>query len=131
MIPVRAITDLADVIAGAFNHEQVILFGSYACGTPTEDSDVDVMVVMPYRGPSYRAASRVRSVMDVSFPVDVLVRSPSEVRQRLAINDFFLRDIVEKGLVLHDRHDGRVGQQGRRRLRRRRHSAALAKAQSV
>jgi hypothetical protein len=69
--------------------------------------------------------------MDVDFPMDVVVCSPTRMRRRLAMGDMFLRDIVEDGLVLHDSNDGRVGEQGRRRLRRRLHSAAIANTQPV
>jgi len=39
------------------------------------------------------------------FGVDMLVRTPEEVRQRLSWNDFFLRDIIEKGRVLYEAPD--------------------------
>jgi predicted nucleotidyltransferase len=131
MIEPRAIIALADEIVRQFDPERIILFGSQATGLHTEDSDVDLLVVMPYRGASYTAASRIRQAVDVAFSMDILVRSPSELKRRLAINDFFLADIIEHGLVLHDSNNHGVGEQSRRRLRRRLHPAALAKAQPV
>jgi predicted nucleotidyltransferase len=127
----QAILHAVDEIARRFKPERVILFGSYAWGTPTEDSDIDLLVIKRYIGPSYIAASRVGMALNVDFPMDLLVRSPAEVRRRLGINDFFIRDIVEQGLVLHDANNRRVGEQGRGRLRRRLHSPPLAKAQPV
>jgi predicted nucleotidyltransferase len=127
----RAILKLADDIIHRFHPEQIILLGSYAWGTPTDDSDIDLLVIKRYTGPSYIAASRIGMALDVEFPMDLLIRSPAEVRRRLAINDFFMKDILEQGLVLHDANDRRVGEQGRRRLRRRLHSSAVAKAQPV
>ena len=117
MIEAGTIVTLADEIAQRFRPQRIVLFGSHASGSPTEDSDVDLLVVMPHRGPAYRAASRVRLAVDVTFPMDILVCSPSRLRDRLAMGDVFLADIVERGLVLHDSNDRRVGEQGRRRLR--------------
>jgi predicted nucleotidyltransferase len=127
----RAILKLVDDIARRFHPERIILFGSYAWGEPTEDSDIDLMVVKRYTGPSYLAATRVRAAVDVDFPMDILVRSPAEVTRRLAMRDFFIMDIMEDGLVLHDADDRRLGEQGRRRLRRRLHATKVAKAQPV
>jgi predicted nucleotidyltransferase len=131
MVCADEIISLADRIAREFNPEKIILFGSYASGSPSEDSDVDLMVVMPYRGPSYSAASRVRIAINVRFPLDVIVRSPAELIRRLAMNDFFLMDIVEQRLVLHDANDCGMGQQGRKRLRRRLHFTQIPKIQPI
>jgi predicted nucleotidyltransferase len=131
MIPIRSIIAVVDEIARRFRPAKIVLFGSYAWGAPTVDSDIDLLVIKRYTGPSYIAASRVGMALDVEFPMDLLIRSPAEVRQRLDINDFFMKDIFEQGLVLHDANDRRVGEQGRRRLRRRLHSTAVAKAQPV
>jgi predicted nucleotidyltransferase len=119
MVGFKDIDRLVDQIARRFEPERISLFGSYATGTPTADSDIDLFIVMSHRGASYRAASRVRLSLDVNFPVDLIVRSPAEFKRRLAMNDFFLLDIVENGLVLHDANDSGVGREGRRRLRRR------------
>ena len=131
MIPPGSIEHLADEIARRFHPRRIVLFGSYATGTATEDSDVDLLIVMPHRGPDYETASRIRLVLDVPFPMDILVRSPVEVRRRLAMNDFFLSDIIQQGLVLHDCDNPGMGEQGRRRLRRRLHSATVSKTQPV
>src|SRR5882724_4744488 len=112
MIAARAIEVLADEIARQFKPEGIYLFGSYASGTPTEDSDVDLLVVMAHRGPAYEGACRVRLAVDVDFPMDVIVCSPARLKIRLAMGDSFLSDIVQRGLVLHDSDDRRVGDQG-------------------
>ena len=70
-------------IATAFHPERIILFGSQAYGKPTADSDVDLLVVMPYRGRHTTQAIRILQHLDVLAPLDLLVRSPEEVRERL------------------------------------------------
>src|SRR5438067_2089835 len=99
MVQAHDIEALVDRIAERFKPDRIILFGSYAYGTPTEDSDVDLMVVRRYRGP--HPGARVRQVIDVTFPLDILVRSPNEIKHRLKIGDYFIMDIVEQGIVLH------------------------------
>jgi predicted nucleotidyltransferase len=119
MITHREISALARRIAEEFHPERVILFGSYAYGTPTADSDVDVMVVMPYRGDSAKKAAEIWMKVDPPFPIDLLVRTPQEIRKRLRLGDFFIQDIIEKGKVLYDATDRRVGRQSRGRFQKR------------
>ena len=107
MISTQQIEELAEKIRAAFNPEKIVLFGSYAYGTPRLDSDVDLLVVMPYEGGDVRqAVSIVQTVMPPSssplFGIDVVVRRPDELQQRLADGDFFLREIMSKGRILYD-----------------------------
>jgi|SRR5665213_147510 predicted nucleotidyltransferase len=88
-------------IARLFKPQRIVLFGSYAYGKPTKDSDVDLLVVMPFEGKGFRKASEILSHIDANFPVDVIVRSPEEMNRRLARGDFFLREVTEKGELLY------------------------------
>ena len=85
-----------------FHPEQMILFGSYARGTPTADSDVDLLVVMPHEGPPTAKAAEIRKRIRAGFPMDLVIRSPAEVRRRLRMDDFFIREIVERGQKLYE-----------------------------
>src|SRR5437762_12725126 len=95
-IPTRVIRDFARRIAERFDPEKIILFGSYAYGEPHEDSDVDLLVIMPARNQMDQAV-RIRLTIPVSFPLDLLVRTPETLRWRLAEGDSFLREIVTRG----------------------------------
>lgn len=118
MVDSATIFDAVDRIAAEFRPAQIILFGSAAYGNPTPDSDVDLLVVMNYRGASHRVAARIRhSLQSVAFPLDIIVRRGTEIHDRVAGNDFFLAEIMRKGLVLYAADDARMGEQGRRRLR--------------
>jgi predicted nucleotidyltransferase len=96
MVRARDIEAVVDQIAREFSPESVILFGSYAYGSPTEDSDVDILVVRRHRGPEHHAASRIRHAIDAPFAMDLLVRSPAEIKRRLAWGDYFVIDIMEQ-----------------------------------
>jgi predicted nucleotidyltransferase len=107
-------------IVRGFNPRQVILFGSYAYGNPTEDSDVDLLILMNGRHVHDRALD-IRNAINFPFPLDLLVRSPEEFDRRIAWGDFFLREIRDKGKILYEAADARVDKKGRRRFR---HGAA-------
>ena len=89
-------------IAAAFHPERIILFGSQAYGKPTADSDVDLLVIMPHKGPGAEQATRIRLKVRAPFPMDLLVRSPQKIDQRLAWGDCFIEEILEKGKVLYE-----------------------------
>lgn len=94
------IQELARPIGREFNPERVILFGSYAYGTPTEDSDVDLLVIMVHEGRNSERALEIVQRLRPRIPVDLLVRTAQEIEQRLAGNDDFLRGVTERGEVL-------------------------------
>lgn len=102
MVKMEKIRRLSERIAQEFQPDQIILFGSYAHGSPTIDSDVDLLVVMPFKGKSARKALEIINKVDPRFPVDLLVRTPEQVRKRIADNDFFMREIFERGHILYE-----------------------------
>jgi predicted nucleotidyltransferase len=87
-----------------FRPQRIILFGSFANGIPTDDSDVDVLVVMPLaRGQrDVRMASTIRQRVQSSFPMDVIVRSPQQIKKRLADGDGFICGILRDGRLLYE-----------------------------
>lgn len=90
-------------VVARFHPRRVILFGSYAYGKPTPDSDVDLLVVMPHKGhPAAVQAAEIRKSIHAGFPLDLLVRSPEEVERRLTMDDFFVREITERGQLLYE-----------------------------
>jgi uncharacterized protein len=109
VIACEDIQAFVDQVVRRFRPAAVILFGSYAYGRPTEDSDVDLMVVMSHRGPGAKVATRIRLACPRAFPMDLIVRTPTEVRRRLRMGDSFLREVTSKGIVLHESGDSAVG----------------------
>ncbi len=91
-------------IVDEFNPDKVILFGSYAYGKPSIDSDVDLLVVMESdEHPVRRATKIVSKLLDFPFPMDVLARTPQEIARRLNVEDYFFREIIQQGQVLYER----------------------------
>ncbi len=101
MIPMSQIEALSQQIVEQFQPDQIILFGSYAYGVPNSDSDVDLMVVMPFEGHPSGKAAEILNAIDPRFSVDLLVRTARELENRIVLGDFFLREIVAKGKILY------------------------------
>jgi predicted nucleotidyltransferase len=105
MIDHDRISELAERIAREFHPRQIILFGSSALGNATEDSDIDLLVIMPTGGSGLRKAAEIMNQISPRVPVDLIVRDPEDVQRRLEANDFFLREVVEKGKILYESTD--------------------------
>ncbi len=103
--PRKLFRELAETIARRFHPLRVILFGSHACGQPTRDSDVDLLVVMRQKVDPVR----IRCALPHWIPMDVLVRTPAEIARRLAMGDSFISEILHRGQVLYDTRGKRVG----------------------
>ncbi len=103
MVNRKDIQATCDDIVREFAPLQIILFGSYAYGMPSEYSDVDLLVVMPVeKSETRRQASEIRERIPRRFSMDILVRSPEEIAYRISHNDWFLREVTEKGEVLYE-----------------------------
>jgi uncharacterized protein len=128
-VPMSVICRFARQVAERFQPEKIILFGSYAYGRPNEDSDVDLLVIMPCRN-EHDQAFKIRCAFDAPFPMDLIVRKPRDIQRRLEDRDVFHTYITTHGKVLYEKSDARVdrkigrGSQGGRT--RRRKQAAVA-----
>jgi predicted nucleotidyltransferase len=105
MVAANQIHDCARRVAEMFHPEKVVLFGSYAYGSPTDDSDIDLLVVMNHEGRAVEQAAKIRSSLHSTFPIDVLVRSSQKIQERLNLGDPFVKTILEKGEVLYEASD--------------------------
>ena len=92
---------LAERIGAEFRPEKVILFGSHAYGTASEDSDVDLLVTMEHSSTGIAQTLEIVRQVRSRIPVDLVVRTPQEMRRRLQWNDFLLKEVVERGEVLY------------------------------
>ena len=113
-IPMSAIRRYARQVAERFQPDKIILFGSYAHGTPHEDSDVDLLVVMPAFSESNQSV-RIRLALESPFPMDLIVCTPARLKREVSEDNWFLREITENGKTLYEKTDGKVGAKGRGR----------------
>jgi len=104
MINERCITELSERIVREFQPDKIILFGSYAYGQPRADSDVDLLVVLPFEGRGFRKSLEILNRISPDFSVDLLARRPQDTVQRYAEGDPLIREALDHGKVLYERH---------------------------
>ena len=109
-ISMRVIRAMVNHIAGNFDPEQIVLFGSYAYGKPEQWSDIDLLVVKDIpEGTEIESALEISlSLPEHYLALDILVRSRAVIEKRLAIGDRFMKEIVTRGKRLYARQDGRM-----------------------
>lgn len=98
------IIKVVDKIIREYQPKKVVLFGSYAYGKPTEDSDVDILIIKnTNKRPIDRWVEVKRIVRDTTriLPVAPFVYTEEEIKERVAIKDFFIEEIFEKGEVVY------------------------------
>lgn len=90
-------------IVQAVHPERILLFGSQAWGQPTDESDIDLLVVLRTSDqPEYRRAQAVyRSLRGVPLPIEVVVRTHDEMRRAARVPTSLERQALERGTVLH------------------------------
>jgi len=103
-IPLAAIRRFARRIAERFEPDKIILIGSYAYGKPHNESDVDLLVIMPTRN-AIDQSIRICNAFEQPFSLDLIVRTPWQIERGLKDDDWFLREIIEKGKVLYESPD--------------------------
>ena len=107
-VPRAAIREYVRQVVEKFHPNKVILFGSHAYGKPDADSDVDLLVVMPAKN-ELTMMGRIPQAIWAPFPMDLIVHTPENLVKRLAWNDWFLKEVVEKGIVVYDADGAGVG----------------------
>lgn len=89
-------------IVQQFHPEKVILFGSYAYGEPSADSDVDLLVVMDTDDNPLRTAASIAAAIDHPFPLDILVWEPQQLIDSLARRGNFATQVTTRGETLYE-----------------------------
>ncbi|PYV16205.1 MAG: hypothetical protein DMG21_12470 [Acidobacteria bacterium] len=104
MVNMEDISRLSEKIAREFRPERVILFGSHAQGNPRPDSDVDLLVILPFEGRNFWKSLEILNRIDPPFSVDLLARRPDDTARRYAEGDPLIREALDHGKILYERH---------------------------
>jgi predicted nucleotidyltransferase len=109
-IPLSAIRRFARRVAERFHPDKIILFGSYAYGRPHNESDVDLLVIMPAHD-VIAQANRISRAFERRFSHSIIVRTPKQIERGLREGDcdWFLREVMDKGKVLYEAPHRAVG----------------------
>src|SRR5438093_6310248 len=89
-------------IVDRFHPKKIILFGSHAYGVPTEDSDVDLLVVMETSENPLRTAASISAAIDHPFPLDILVFDPHQLQASVERGGIFATEVASRGVVLYE-----------------------------
>ena len=98
------IKTMVQKIKREYHPDKVILFGSYAWGKPDRHSDIDLFIVKKTKDRHIDRSVEVAKILDEEngiFALDLLVYNPKEVSERLRIGDPFIKNIIERGVVLY------------------------------
>jgi predicted nucleotidyltransferase len=96
--------DIVKKIVSGYSPQKIILFGSLAYGTPTKDSDVDLLIIKDTdKRPIERWMEVKKLLRDPNRmrSISPLVYTTQEINERIAIKDFFIQEVLEKGKVLY------------------------------
>lgn len=102
MTSLDEIQNYAQRLGEQFLPEKVILFGSYAYGHPTPDSDVDLLVITTCAGDPLEKSVEMQLKLRPPFPLELHVHTPEKVQERLAMGDGFMREIINKGKIFYE-----------------------------
>jgi predicted nucleotidyltransferase len=102
-IPQEAIDYVVWQIAEKFQPSKIILFGSYAYGTPRPESDVDVLVIMDSPLKESELSFQIRKSIEYNFGIDLVIKTPKDLKRRIDLGDVLLKEIVRKGKVVYER----------------------------
>jgi len=98
------INDIALRIAKKFKPEQIILFGSYANGTQTKGSDIDLLIIQNTDLPNHKRGLDIRlSLIGNKMPIDILVYTRNEFEQEKNDKYSFLYSAIKTSKILYER----------------------------
>ena len=104
MIDKTKINEIVLRIAKSFNPEQIILFGSYANGTPNKDSDLDLLIIQDTDLPIHKRGLDIRiSLIGIKVPMDILVYTKSEFENEKNEQYSFLNSAIKTSKILYER----------------------------
>lgn len=96
----KDIKSIAEFIKNKFNPQKIILFGSYGYGMPEKASDIDLFIIMDTDISVRDQAFLIRKEIKGDIPIDLIVRTPKQVEERIKLGDFFIKRIMQNGVSL-------------------------------
>ena len=106
MIETSQINDIVNRIANNYHPDKIILFGSYAQGNYTEDSDLDFILIKNTKAPKHKRGIEVRRLFyGLTIPLDFKIYTSSEFNNELSNQYSFLSTAIKGSKTLYERKD--------------------------
>lgn len=104
MIEKDKISEIVNKIVSGYNPEKIILFGSYATENPSENSDLDLLVIKETDLPRPQRAVQVRRMIYGSMiPIDLIVYTPKEIDESKDNKFSFIYEVLNTGKTIYER----------------------------
>lgn len=104
----RKLKEITDKIVREHQPEKIILFGSFAWGKPTKDSDVDLFIVKKTEDTRTAAIKISGSLFPRFIAMDFIVYTPQQLKRELEIEEPFVNKVIKSGKILYEKkNEGR------------------------
>jgi len=104
MFEIAKIYDIVARIVAKFNPDKIILFGSYASGTPDNDSDIDLLVIQDTDLPRHKRSFDIQKMLIGSMiPMDIFVYTNNEFEKEKNEKYSFLNSAIKTSKILYER----------------------------
>lgn len=114
----KKLDKIVNRISKYYKPDKVILFGSAAKGQYHKGSDLDLLVIKKTNTNPWDRITEIDQNIEHNIPIDILVYTPKEIKERLSLNDFFIKEIMESGKVLYEKkqykNSGRMAGESRK-----------------
>lgn len=105
MIGIDKINEIVNKIAGLYDPDKIILFGSYAYGIPTENSDLDLLIIKDsVEPPPDRTMQILKMLYGSMIPMDLIVYTNNEIKESLSKKYSFIYHAITNGKILYERN---------------------------
>jgi predicted nucleotidyltransferase len=102
MVTKEQVDEIVKRIVENYRPEKIILFGSYAYGTPSEESDLDLLIIKDSNLPRYKRGREVRKYLrGLKLAIDLVVYTKEEIQKWSDVRTAFITTVMEKGNVLY------------------------------
>lgn len=94
------ISSITNQLIKKYKPQKIILFGSYVYGQPTQESDMDLLIVAETDKKFHERLQEVRNLLPKDRPFDLIILTPSEY-QKARMKNSLLLEIESKGRVIY------------------------------
>ena len=103
-IPAGLLDEIVERLKEGLHPDKIILFGSHAYGKPNDDSDIDLLIVIPESDePGYRRAQKAyRYLRGLAAPVEIFIATQQEVMHALNVPTSLINQIVQRGQIIYE-----------------------------
>lgn len=96
--------EIVNKLVGNLDVKKIVLFGSYSAGTYSKDSDLDLFVIAETKEKGIKRHVFISQLFEPrKLPMDIICKTPREIKKREKYFDPFIASINKKGVVLYEK----------------------------